>query len=87
MKLERVIEVYRKKDECHINSYVINLDAEGILEVLDDLILNEDDWPEEIYDPYYLTESQVERLKPFLTEPLHTDFENNLYELMCYGVE
>lgn len=58
MKLERVIEVYPKKEEGH-----------------------EDDWPDEIYD---LTESQVDRLKPFLKEPVHTDFENNLYSLECY---
>lgn len=84
MKLERVIEVFRKQDGRHLGTYVLNIDAEGILRVLDDLILREDDSPDQIYLPYYLTESQFKRLKPFLNEPLHADFEANLYSLECY---
>lgn len=87
MKLERVIEVYRKTDERNIDTYVINLDAKGILDVLEDLVLNADDCPDEIYDPYTLTEDQIKRLRPFLEKPLIMDFENNLYELMCYEVK
>ncbi|HMR19611.1 MAG TPA: hypothetical protein PKA53_09965 [Sphingobacterium sp.] len=86
MKLERVIEVYRKRDERNIGTYIINLDAEGILDTLQDLVLNDDDCPDEIYDPYTLTESQVKKLIPFLQTSLHIDFESNLYELMCYDV-
>ncbi|TJY66425.1 hypothetical protein FAZ19_05745 [Sphingobacterium alkalisoli] len=67
--------------------YIISLDADGILNILDDLILNEDDFPDEIYDPYTLTESQVKKLIPFLDKPLSLDFENNLYELSCYEVK
>lgn len=87
MKLERVIEVFRKKDERHLGTYIININAEGILKVLDDLTLNQEDSPDQIYLPYYLTESQFNRLKPFLKEPLHADFENNLYTLECYEVK
>ncbi|HMR19612.1 MAG TPA: hypothetical protein PKA53_09970 [Sphingobacterium sp.] len=86
MKLERVIEVYRKSDERNIGTYVINLDAEGILDTLKDLVLKEDDYPGEIYYPYCLTESQVKKLIPFLQTSLHIDFENSLYELSCYDV-
>lgn len=62
MKLKRVIKVYQKKDENRIETYVIDLDAKGILNTLEDLILKEDDSPDEIYYPYYLTESQIKGL-------------------------
>lgn len=87
MKLERVIEEYEKKDDKHIARYVISLEANEILNLLDDLVLNEDDFPDEIYDPYFLTESQVKALLPFLNQPLHIDFGKRIYELMCYEVK
>lgn len=86
MKLERVIEVYRKDDDSHIGTYIVDLDATGILNILVDLVLNDDDFPEEIYDPYYLTENQIKSLLPFMECHPEIDFERNLYELMCYGI-
>ncbi|WP_164126227.1 hypothetical protein [Sphingobacterium luzhongxinii] len=87
MKLERAIDVFRIKDKSHIGSYVLDLDAQGILQVLDDLVLNEDDFADEIYDPYTLTENQVKKLSPFLKEHLVIDFTQNLYELMSYELK
>jgi hypothetical protein len=84
MKLLRVIEEFRNEDEKLQQEYILNITTEKILEILDDLILNEDDLPNEIYDPYDLTISQVEKLKPFLEESLKENFGLYSYQLSCY---
>lgn len=85
MKLIRVIEEYRKLDGKHIGRYYLNIDAKTITMVLEDLILNENDYEDEVFDPYMLTENQMKKIYPFLKEDkLVFDYKNNIYELMCY---
>ncbi|WP_187478098.1 hypothetical protein [Amniculibacterium sp. G2-70] len=84
MTLVRVIEEFNNTDEKLNKEYILNIAAEKILEVLDDLVLNEDDYPNEIYDPYDLTISQIEKLKPFLNEKLEENLEIYSYQLSCY---
>lgn len=84
MNLLRVIEEYRKCDNKHIGRYTLKIDAKTITHVLSDLVLNEDDYEDEIFDPYILSKYQVEKLYPFLEDNTNFDFGNNIYELMCY---
>lgn len=83
-KLVRVIEEFNNDDEKLNKEYILNISAGKILEVLDDLVLNEDDHPYEMYDPYDLTISQVERLKPYLEKSLKENFKLYSYQLGCY---
>ena len=84
MKLVRVIEEFSNENEKLHKEYILNIRSEKILIILDDLILNENDYPNEIYDPYDITIDQIERLKPFLEEPLTEDFKLYSYQLSCY---
>jgi ribosomal protein S15P/S13E len=89
MTLIRVIEEYRKNDDKHIGRYHLNINPETIIKVLDDLVLNKDDYENEIFDPYFLTESQIKKLLPFLEEKdgINLDYDKYIYELMCYEEE
>lgn len=84
MTLIRVIEEFYNTDESLHREYILSMKARDILEVLEDLDLNEDDYPDEIYDSYNLTILQVQKLRPFL----EIDFEPNetlySYQLGCY---
>ncbi|MDV7697042.1 hypothetical protein N6B72_08920 [Chryseobacterium soli] len=84
MKLVRVIEEFSKKEEILHKEYKLDITSKQIITELDDLILNEEDYEDEIYDPYNLTEVQVQKLKPFLKEFLQEDFKKYTYELGCY---
>jgi type IV secretory pathway component VirB8 len=83
-KLVRVVEEFNNEDEKLHKEYILNISTEKILEVLDDLVLNEDDYPNEIYDPYDLTISQIKRLQPFIEEPINENFKLYSYQLGCY---
>gem|GEM_PF-358756 len=84
MKLVRVIEEFSNENQTLHKEYILNINPEKILEVLDDFVLNEDDNPNEIYDPYNLTIEQIEKLKPFLNEELKENLEIYSYQLGCY---
>ena len=84
MKLVRVIEEFSNENEKLHKEYKLNISSEKILKILDDLILNENDFPNEIYDPYDITIEQIGRLKPFLEEPLTENFKLYSYQLSCY---
>lgn len=84
MKLVRVIEEFNNSNDFLNREYILNLTAQEILDVLDDLVLHEDDYSDEIYDPYDLTPQQIEKLKPFLNDKLKEDFEKYSYQLGCY---
>jgi len=51
---------------------------------LDDLVLYDDDYHDEIYDSYFLSEDQLKRISPFLTEEINADFNTYIYQLSCY---
>jgi len=80
MKLLRVIEEYQIKDEKHIGRYELDIDTETMLKTLSDLVLNQDDNEDEIFDPYFLNENQIRKLYPFIKGEFNFDFENNIYE-------
>jgi len=84
MQLIRVIEEFRKEDECLVKKYIVNISVEKILETLDDLVLYDDDYHDEIYDSYFLSEDQPKRISPFLTEEINADFNTYIYQLSCY---
>lgn len=84
MVLVRAIEEFNNSDEKLNKEYILNITPEKILEVLDDLVLNEDDYPNEIYDTYDLTLPQIEKLKPFLNKKLKEDLQKYSYQLSCY---
>jgi len=84
MKIVRFIEEFSKKEEILHKGYKLEITSKQLIAELDDLILNEEDYEDEIYDPYNLTEVQVQKLKPFLKEFLQEDFEKYTYELGCY---
>lgn len=84
MKLVRVIEEFSNENEKLHKEYILNISTEKLLKILDDLVLNEEDYPNEIYDPYDITIEQIERLKPFLEEPITEDFNLYSYQLSCY---
>ncbi|RNA61765.1 hypothetical protein D1631_07380 [Chryseobacterium nematophagum] len=85
MKLVRSIEEYRKSDKALNKGYILNITPKEILKILDDLKLYEDDYKDEIYDQYDLTEQQIQKLKPFLKENLNEDFNIYLYQLTCHN--
>lgn len=87
MKLIRVIEEFKNSDDSLNKEYQLNISAEKIVEILDDLILNQDDYPDEIYDPYLLNKSQIEKLIPHLKEKLKYDISKYEYYLSCYEDE
>ncbi|WP_326981913.1 hypothetical protein VUJ46_16995 [Chryseobacterium sp. MYb264] len=87
MKLVRVIEEFSKKEEILHREYKLEITSTQLLTELDDLILNDEDYEDEIYDQYNLTEQQVQKLKPFLKEFLKENFEKYTYELGCYEEE
>ncbi len=82
MKLLRVIEEF--SNETLHKEYMLNITPETILEVLEDLVLMGEDYEDEIYGQYNLTEAQVQKLKQYLIEPLNENFEKYTYELGCY---
>lgn len=84
-KVRRVIEEYSKSDEYLHKDYTLNMTAEEIVKVLDDLVLNEDDYEYEIYDQYDLTKEQIQKLKPFLKNDLNENLDKYLYQLACYS--
>jgi hypothetical protein len=84
MKLVRVIEEFRKEDDCLVKEYLLNISSEKILATLDDLVLNDDDYTDEIYDCYFLSEDQLKKISPFLTEEINADFDTYIYQLSCY---
>lgn len=84
MKLIRVIEEFMKHDNSLHKEYELNISTDKLLEILDDLELNEGDYPDEVYDSYELTKNQIERLKPFFSEVLEEDMQIYLYQLSCY---
>lgn len=87
MLIERFIEVYKKSDEEHIASFRLNIDANKIIQVLDDLDVYPEDNKNEIYFCYFLTKEQVEKLSPYLEKQIDSiDTQNNIYELNCYDV-
>lgn len=87
MKRVRAIEEFSKKEEILHKEYKLDITSTQLLKELDDLILNEEDYEDEIYDQYNLTKLQVQKLKPFLKELLKEDFEKYTYELSCYEEE
>ncbi|WP_413533408.1 hypothetical protein [Empedobacter brevis] len=86
IKLIRYIEEFNNSDDRLHHEYELEISVEQILTELDDLILNKDDYPNEIYDPYLLTNLQVEKLKSFLKQKnsLKQDFHKYSYFLSCY---
>ena len=84
MKIIRAIEEYRKRDNFLNKEYILDITAERILKILDDFTLYEED--PKLYFQYYLTQSQVKRLKSFLKKGvvLNEDFEEYIYQLACY---
>ncbi|ASW74903.1 hypothetical protein IQ37_12605 [Chryseobacterium piperi] len=89
MGLARVIQEFSKEEEEEVlhKEYELEITSTQLLEELGNLILNEDDYKDEIYDQYSLTQLQVQKLKPFLKELLKEDFEKYTYELGCYEEE
>ncbi len=85
MKIIRAIEEYRKRDNFLNKEYILDITTERILKILDDFTLYEED--PKLYFQYYLTQSQVKRLKSFLKKGvvLNEDFEEYIYQLACYG--
>lgn len=61
-KLVRVIEEFKNEDDKLHKEYILNISTKEILEVLDDLILNQDDYLYEIFDPYNLITLQFHKL-------------------------
>ena len=59
MGVFRVIEIYDKMSEKNISTIHLGISSHEILTLLVDLVLNFDDYPEELYDPYFLDERQV----------------------------
>ncbi|WP_374464574.1 hypothetical protein [Chryseobacterium sp.] len=84
-KIRRVIEEYSILDEYIHKDYTLNITVEEILKVLDDLVLHEDDYENEIYDQYDLTKEQVFKLKPFVENDFNEDFDKYMYQLACYS--
>ncbi|MDR2235935.1 MAG: hypothetical protein LBE92_07415 [Chryseobacterium sp.] len=84
-KVRRVIEEYNKNDEYLHKDYTLNITIQEIVKVLDDLVLYENDYEDEIYDQYDLTEEQIQKLKPFLKNNLNEDFDKYSYQLACYN--
>ncbi len=82
--IKRVIEEFGIENETINREYNLNITPKKIMQVLDDLSLSEDDHEDEIYEPYSLSEVQIRKLKPFLTDPLHEDLDKFTYELGCY---
>lgn len=77
-KIRSVKEFSKSSGEIN-KSYNLFLDLEKILEVLDDLIIDEDD--DYLDEVYLLTDSQIEKLKPFLKEDLNQDTDKHIYYL------
>lgn len=84
MKIVRVIEEFRKDDDYLVKEYILNIDPEKILATLDDLVLSDDDYPDEIYDNYFLSKSQLKKLVPFMTEEINPNMDKFIYQLSCY---
>lgn len=84
MNLIRVIEEFRKSDTSLQKEYLLNIKTKDILKILNDLKLNEDDCPHEIYDSYELTKNQIRKLKPFIYENIEVDTQQYYYQLSCY---
>ena len=77
--------MYDKITEENILTVYLNITSLKILELLNDLVLNADDYPEEIYDPYILTKFQVVKLLYYADRTdLSVDTEKFIYELNCY---
>jgi hypothetical protein len=77
-KTRSVKEFGRSSKEIN-KSYELLLDREKILKILADLIVDEDD--DDLDDVYMLTNSQIEKLKPFLKENLSQDLSKYNYYL------
>ena len=58
-KIIRLIEEYSNSDDSLNNEFELEITSEQILFYLNDFILNEDDYPTEIYDSYPLSVSQI----------------------------
>ena len=81
----RAIEVYDKISEENIRTVYLNLTSRKILTLISDLVLNSDDSSEELFDPYILTEYQVDKLLDYVGRTdLLVDTEKFIYELNCY---
>lgn len=85
--LSRFIEEYDHSDDSLHNEFELEISTEQILTHLDNFILYDDDYPNEIYDSYRLTLQQIEKLKPFLKEStsLIAGFVKYSYFLTCYA--
>ncbi|MDM1072850.1 hypothetical protein HX001_10155 [Empedobacter brevis] len=84
MKIVRYIEEFNNSNDKLNNEYILDITPEKILEVLQDFKLNNDDYPNEIYDSYLLTILQLNRLKPFLKDKLEENILKYSYYLSAY---
>lgn len=85
MSLIRAIEVYDKISEENILTVYLSITPREILTLISDLVLNADDSSDELFDPYILTKSQVDKLLEYVGKTdLLVDTEMFIYELNCY---
>ncbi|MDQ1095222.1 MULTISPECIES: DUF7683 domain-containing protein [Chryseobacterium] len=82
--IKRVIEEFSIENEIINQEYDLDITPKEIIRVLDDFSLADDDNEDEIYGQYTLSEEQIQKLKPFLKDPLYEDLEKYTYELSCY---
>ena len=87
MNLIRVIEEFNNSDEKLNEEYVLDITPEIMLEILIDLVLNEDDYPYEVYDTYPISQDDIQKLKPFLKKQLKEDFSKYSYYISCYELD
>jgi hypothetical protein len=87
MKVNRVVEIYDKISEENVASVLLEMSSHDILNLLDDLMLNINDYPNELYDTYLLNKSQVLKLLNHMgRNNLMIDTSKFIYELNCYQI-
>lgn len=83
LKVERIIEIYKKgTDEVIEEINIDHVTLEQLLEIFE---------PYErgdplLYDPYDITEAQLDKLNLYLKNPVSYDDTKYEYTLACFGI-